>query len=204
MVQVMLAKLKMNLSSWLLTKIILLVKSLARYFSVEKPKKANADGLIACLQESRKLLALVMCSAKLVFWDANPFLLVGVLTEPQRMKGKIQQELPWLFWAWCYAYRLELACKDVFTSQLFTSITDMQLRLYYLYSKSPKKLRELSDIVCDLGKVFELPKGGDAPIHSQGSCWISHKHQALQQVIECYGAYTSHPSWQIALSTVQI
>ena len=52
---------------------------------------------------------------------------------------------------------------------MFTSITDMLLRLYYLYSKSPKTLRELSDIVCDLGNVFELPMGGDAPIRSQGS-----------------------------------
>ena len=68
----------------------------------------------------------------------------------------------------------------------------MLLCLYYLYSKSPKKLRELSDVVSDLGEVFELPMGGDAPIRSQGSRWISHKRQALQRVIDRYGAYISH------------
>ena len=68
-------------------------------------------------------------------------------------------------------------------------ITDMLLRLYYLYSKSPKKL---NDIISDLGKVFEMPKGGDAPIRSQGSHWISHKRQALQRVIDHYDAYICH------------
>ena len=75
---------------------------------------------------------------------------------------------------------------------MFISITDMLLHLYYLYSKSPKKLRELIDIVSDLGEVFKLPKGGDAPIRSQGSRWISHKRQALQRVTDRYGAYISH------------
>ena len=42
------------------------------------------------------------------------------------------------------------------------------------------KLRELSDIISDLGEVFEFPKGGDEPIQSQGSHWITHKRQALQ------------------------
>ena len=53
-------------------------------------------------------------------------------------------------WAWCFAHRLELACKDSFISEMFTNVTDMLLRLYYLYSKSPKTL------VSDFGEVFEL------------------------------------------------
>ena len=39
------------------------------------------------------------------------------------MRGKTQRELPWLYWAWCYAHRLELACKDALSSQLFKNIT---------------------------------------------------------------------------------
>ena len=53
-------------------------------------------------------------------------------------------------------------------------------------------IHKLGDIVCDLGEVFKLPKGGDAPIRSQGSRWISHKRQALQRLIDRYGAYISH------------
>ena len=68
----------------------------------------------------------------------------------------------------------------------------MLLRLYYLYSKSPKKLRELTDVVSDLKEVFEFPEGGDAPIRSQGSRWISHKRQTLQRITDRYGAYVAH------------
>ena len=40
-------------------------------------------------------------------------------------------------------------------------------------------------------KGFELPNEGDAPNRSQGSRWISHKRQALQRVVDCYGACLS-------------
>ena len=110
------------------------------------------------------------------------------------MKGRMQRELPWLFWSWCYAHRLELACKDSFIIELFKSISDMLLHLYYLYSKSPKKLRGLAEIVSDLKRVFEFCRGGDALIRSHGSRWISHKRQALQRIIDRYGAYINHLS----------
>ena len=28
------------------------------------------------------------------------------------LKGMMQRSLPWLHWSWCYAHRLELACKN--------------------------------------------------------------------------------------------
>ena len=34
------------------------VRSLARYFSVKEPRKADADGMIACLQESLQTLGI--------------------------------------------------------------------------------------------------------------------------------------------------
>ena len=97
------------------------------------------------------------------------------------MKGIMQRALPWLFWAWCYAHRLELACKDSFSSILFKEIQDVLLRLYYLYEKSPKKSRELVDIVTDLQETFGFPKGGDLPIRSQGSRWITHRRNTLSE-----------------------
>ena len=51
---------------------------------------------------------------------------------------------------WCLAHRLELAIKDALKGTLFDDVDDMILRLYYLYEKSPKKCRELKDIVSDL------------------------------------------------------
>jgi len=43
-----------------------------------------------------------------------------------------------------------------------------------------------------LKEVFELPDGGNLPVRSQGSRWISHKRNALQRVINRYGAYLNH------------
>ena len=113
------------------------------------------------------------------------------VSEQNGMMGKLQQVCPWMFWAWCFAHRLELACKDALSSQLFKDIDDMLFRLYYLYSKSPKKSRKLSDIV-DLKEVFEFPKGGNLPVRSQGSRWINHKRKALQRFVDRYGAYIHH------------
>ena len=106
------------------------------------------------------------------------------------MKGKLQHALPWLMWSWCYAHRLELACKGAFTSTLFKDIEEMLLRLYYLYHKSPKKCRDLVTVINDLKEVFELSRGGNLPICSQGSRWIDHKRKV--RVIDRYGAYVRH------------
>ena len=108
------------------------------------------------------------------------------------MRGKLQATLPWLYWAWCYAHRLELACKNAFSSCLFHDIDDMLLRLYYLYEKSPKKCHELSDLVNDLKEVFKFHEGGNLPVRAHGSRWITYKRRALQRVVDRYGAYLSH------------
>ena len=68
----------------------------------------------------------------------------------------------------------------------------MLLRLYYLYEKSPKKLRELENLVEDLKEVFDLTPGGNRPIRSCGTRWICHKRKALQHVVDLYGIYISH------------
>ena len=65
----------------------------------------------------------------------------------------------------------------------------MLLRLYYLYEKSPRKCRELSDLVNDL-KVFEFnvvtylcELTEVAGLHTSGK---------LYGVVNRYGAYLSH------------
>ena len=68
----------------------------------------------------------------------------------------------------------------------------MLLHLYYLYGKSAKKSCELADIVEDLKEVWEFSAGGDKPVRSQGSRWISHKRKALQCLVDRYGAYLNH------------
>ena len=75
---------------------------------------------------------------------------------------------------------------------LFRDIDDMLFKLYYRYEKSPKKCRELSDLVDDLKEVFEFPEGGSLPMRAHGSRWITYKRLALQGVVDRFGAYLSH------------
>ena len=68
----------------------------------------------------------------------------------------------------------------------------MLLRLFYVYNRSPKRLKELVNIVDDLGEVFKLKKCGDLPICCHGTRWITHKRKALQRVVDRYGTYIAH------------
>ena len=140
------------------------MRSCVRYLSVEVATKADAAGLIKCAENAlRKLGIHNILDRSAVLGIQNMPVLIGGATdgayvniaEHNGMKGKLQKELPWLYWTWCYAHRLELACKDAFSSTLFKDIAEVLLRLYYLYAKSPKKSRELAIIVEDLKEIWE-------------------------------------------------
>jgi len=113
------------------------------------------------------------------------------------IKAKLLEAIPWIFWSWCFAHRLELSSRDGLSSQLFQSIEEMLLRLYYLYKKSSKKVRELKEIFMNLKEVYDFDEGGATlssclPVRSQGSRWISHKRKALQKVVDQFGVYIAH------------
>ena len=177
------------------------MKSYTRFFSVASPKAANASGLTECLSHSLLPLGItdLLDQKNVLGVEGKPVLVGGGtdgasvnVAQQNGMRGMMQNAHPWLMWYWCYAHRLELSCKNALASPLFKSIEEMLLRLYYLYEKLPKKIRQLGDIVNDLKEVFEFPTGGNIPVRSQGSRWISHKRKALQCVVDRYGAYITH------------
>ena len=52
--------------------------------------------------------------------------LVGIGTDgasvniaDQGLKGLVEREIPWVYWSWCLAHRLELAIKDALKGTLF-------------------------------------------------------------------------------------
>ena len=171
-----------------------------RFLSVHNPEKADTSGLLGCISDAMHLLGVdhVLDQHSVSGVDRMP-VLIGIGTDGAAvnigahngLRGQMQRALPWLFWCWCYAHRLELACKDAFSSSLFSSLQEMLLRLYYLYEKSSKKSHELESIVTDLKEVFDLSKGGNRPIRSCGTRWVT---QALQRVVDRYGAYIAHLS----------
>ena len=135
------------------------MKTCARYYSVLEPARSDANGLIECLGKAQKSVGIDdLYSRENVLGVSGYPLLIGCgtdsasvnVSDQNGMRGKLVAALPWLFWAWCYAHRLELACKDALTNHLFRDIDEMLLRLYYVYEKSPKKCCELSDLIDDL------------------------------------------------------
>ena len=121
------------------------VRSCTKLHSLSSPEKADADGLIKCLSSALHSLGVtdVLDQGNVIGVGEKPVLVGGGtdgasvnVAQHGGMKGKLQHTLPWLMWSWCYAHRLELACKGAFKSTLFKDIEEILLRLYYLYHKS--------------------------------------------------------------------
>ena len=174
------------------------ITSVTRYCSVHSPNRADATGLIGSLKHALQPLGVtdLLDQASVLNVKNMPVLVGGSsdgasvnISDCNGVRGQLQRALPWLFWAWCFAHRLELSCNNAFCSPLFTYIEEMLLRLYDLYEKSPKKSTDLANIVKNLQHVFDFPKGGNLPTRCHGTRWISHKRKAIQRVVDRYGAH---------------
>ena len=188
------------------------IRSHTRYLAIVNPATGNSAGLISCLKDAfAKRFDIDVCHKDSVLNTEGKPVLIGGGTDGASvnvgvhngMKAQMQETLPWLYWAWCFSHRLELACKDAFSSSLFQDINEMLLRLYYLYHNSPKKSKELEAIGEDLKEVYHFPEGGNLPVRCQGTRWINHKRRALQRIVDRYGAYIMHLNALESDSTVK-
>ena len=84
-----------------------------RYWSIHNPEKADADGILKCLSESLQLLGVknVMDKQSVLGVEDKPVLvgselaLMGASVNVggiNGLRGKIQKELPRIYWSWCY------------------------------------------------------------------------------------------------------
>ena len=89
------------------------------------------------------------------------------------LRGYLEESVPWVIVFWCLAHRLELALKDALKGTLFSAVDEMLLRVYYLYKNSPKKCRELEEVIAALRMCLEpgdLPnEGGNRPLRACGT-----------------------------------
>ena len=125
------------------------VVSCTRFLSVGTVCKTDTDGLLKFLGETLSNASGIedICDQSDVL--ACHSVLVGGGTDGasvnigqhSSIKVNLCHSLLWIYWSWCFAHRLELASKNGFISSLFKGIKEMLLRLYYLYEKSPKKVR---------------------------------------------------------------
>ena len=146
------------------------------YFAVARPKKVDAQVRFDCFQSSLQRLGIHAVDPE------QCKMLVGIGTDGASaniagggMKGLVEKQIPWLYWSWCLAHRVQLAIKDALRGTCFGLIDDMLLHLYYLYEKSPKKCRELEEIIRDLQHYIQFDDAGIQPVRASGSRWVSHK-----------------------------
>ena len=76
--------------------------------------------------------------------------------------------------------------KDTFVGTFFKDIDKMLVKLYYLYRKSPLRLRELKTF----GDMYE--RSILKPCKSYGTRWIVHKLKAMETVLQNYGVFMQH------------
>ncbi len=169
------------------------IHSRISFFTVVRPQNSTAKGLFAVIETALQQIGIPSLDI------SSCSKLVGIATDGAAvniarsgLKGLVEDQLPWIFWMWCLAHQMELAIKDALTNTSFCDINDMLMRLYYLYEKSPKKFRELEEIVRDLRECLEFEGNVKKPLRASGSRWITHKLCAMRRVLARYGAYTHH------------
>ena len=149
--------------------------------------------MLKCLQSALQIFGVSALNVE------NCRMLVGIGTDGASvniaaagLKGLVEGELQWIFWMWCLAHRQELALKDALKGTVFDLVDDMLTRLYYVYEKSPKKCRELEEVIADLRQCIEFDDAGVRLLHARGSRWVSHKLNAMKRVLSKFEAYTNH------------
>ena len=83
--------------------------------------------------------------------------------DKRSVKTVLREESEWLVFVWCIAHCLELALSDALKDTIFKDINEMLLRIYYLYQKAPKKLRQLQDLHETFKGTMNYLEGGCKP-----------------------------------------
>ena len=163
------------------------------FFAVARPESVTGSGLFDCMK-----CALARIGIAAINPEACKFL-VGMGTDGASanvaaagLKGLVEEQVPWVFWMWCLAHRIELAVKDALTHTSFSLIDEMLMQLYYIYEKSPKKCRQLEEVVTNLQQCLKFDDAGIRPVRASGSRWVTHKVNAMKRVLSKFGAYTNH------------
>ena len=111
-----------------------------KFLSVESPEHTHADGLEAYIKDSFHCISIATLHTQLASLNIDG---AAVNTGIHSGLGvKFKESAPLITLVHCFNHRLELAVKDMFDNTFFKDIDNMLLKLYYLYHKSPKRLKE--------------------------------------------------------------
>ena len=102
----------------------------------------------------------------------------------------LEEEYLWISFIYCFSHRLESALKDAF-KQYMEPVDKMLTHVYYLYTKSSKKHRELKNLYILKGE-FKMYTSGVKPMKGTGTRWIDHKLMALDRQTGKFWLYCDH------------
>ena len=106
------------------------------FLSVDTPHHAHANGLKQCIEDSFQPTGITPLSSRLASMNVD-----GAAINTGNHTGlgvKFKKTAPWISVIHCFNHPLELAVKDAFEGTFFKDIDTMLVKLYYLYSKTPK------------------------------------------------------------------
>ena len=155
-----------------------------KFFSIVTPEHVHTDGLKECIENTFHqigIVSLYKCLANLSVDGAS------VNTGIHNGLGVKMRELAvWLSTIHCFNHSLELAVKDTFNTTFLKEVDNMLLKIFYLYQRSPMRLRELKMF----GEMYDqlIPK----PCKSYGTRWTAHKVKAMEIALKNYGIYIKH------------
>ena len=160
-----------------------------KFMSIETPKHTTADGLKdiidLCANPCSRMHHL-HCMYCILY---NTYNVDGTSVNMGLHRGLgvlLREQSPWLLIVHCFNHRFELAIKDSFQRAFFNEIETFLVKLFYLYKKSSKRLREL----WEFSEIYEksIPK----PAKVGGTRWIAHKFRAMAIVLQNYGVFITH------------
>ena len=134
-----------------------MVKVQMGFLSLENLPSSTAEGVVSGIKHALESLGLAdigMAPPSAIGLGGN-----GCSTncgEKGMVIAILKKEFPWFLFVWCVARCLELALKDALKGTYFKEVDDCLLHLYYLYEKSPKKLRGLEELHSSYSNVWNL------------------------------------------------
>ena len=154
-----------------------------KFFIIETPSHTTAEGLKEAISSAFKRNGMAKFHTKLVGFNVDgPSVNTGI---HKGLAQLLHESSPCLNVVHCFNHHFELAMKDAFKATFFEDIDALLNKLYYLYRKSSKRLRELREF----SEVYEkfVPKP-----EANGTRWISHKFTSMNIFLKTYGIFITY------------
>ena len=158
----------------------------AHFLALKDVADCTATGLIQCIDETFISLGVNNWRSKLVCMCMD-----GAAVNLGVRRGvaallRTEYDMPWLIAVHCFNHRLELAAKDAFKNTYLDEVSNMLMNIYYVYHKSPKRLRDLRTVAEEMDEQVTKPE------KAHGTRWLQHKKRAVKVLLNCYPVLVGH------------